>query len=389
MSLDPTSLGTAATVTRDNWLAPANLRWALRHSRQVVPTAVISRGNGPVVPLPQGEPVDLDDLAFTADGDRPTLLRDFLLACRVDAFLVLRRGAVVYERYFEGMTASQPHQWASMTKAITGLLANLLARRGVIDLAKPVAAYIPELADSPFGRATVQQNLDMEVSVDWPAEVTDMHWLAAVGLVPHPSGVPATIRDFVRQVGGPAAAPHGSVFRYNNSATEAVAWALCRATGSDWPTLAGEHVWSRLGAEQDATVVLDPTGTPQASGGMSSVVADVARLAEVLRRGGKAGDQQAVDPGAVASLLAPHDNADRFARGNIATGRAGYSYRNGVFQVNDGAGSFQLSGRFGQRVHVNPQAELTVVQFASYLGHGEETALAFSHAVRAIADRLR
>lgn len=382
-------------MTRENWLQPQNLRWALRHSRQVVPYAVIGRGdrsgsesNRPVSPLPQGAPIAIDDLTFT-DAGQSIRVGDFLQRSRVDATIVLHRGLVVYERYFEGMTADQPHQWASMTKSITGLLAAVLIEQGVIDPDKPVSDYVPELSMSPFGTATVQQSLNMQVAVDWPEEVTELHWMVAVGLLPNPGGVPESVRSFLPLVGRHAAVPHGSTFRYLNSPTEAVAWALCNATDRSWPRLVEDEIWSKLGAEQDATVIVDAEGTAQASGGFSSCALDLARFAELARTGGHG---TGLSPAAIARWTAPHPDptvAGLFARGNITAGRPGFSYRNGLFHVNDGDGSLQMSGRFGQRVHVNPAAGMTVVQFASFPGHGEETAGAYLQAMKSITERLR
>jgi len=376
-------------VTRDNWLAPQNLRWALRHSRQVIPTVPIGRGAGPVRPLNRSKSIDLDAITFDDAGASMRLV-DLLQRSAVDAFLVLHRGQIVYERLLEGMTREQPHQWASMSKSLNGLLAVVIAQAGLLDLQRPLGHYVPELADSPFGTATVQQNLDMEVAVEWPVHVTEMHWMAAVGLVPPITGVPTTIRDFLPRVGVSGTGRHGSGFRYNNSATEAVAWALCNAAGKPWFDLVSEQIWTRLGAEQDGFVIVDSVGVAQASGGFSSTIGDLARLAELLRTGGaQIGD--ATLSSAIRHATAAHKPAERgaaverFAGGNIAVGRPGFGYRNGLFHVNDADGCFQMSGRFGQRVHVNPAAELTVVQFASYPGPGEQIASAFLSAMRAIA----
>lgn len=390
----------AINIDRSNWLRPENLRWALRHSRQVVPHAAIARGGGSPIPPSRGEPRELDDLTFT-DAGREWRLVNFLAHSQADAFLVLHHGRIVYERWFHGMDAAQHHQWASMTKSINGLLAVTLAARGVIDLSKPVADYVPQLSQSPFGLATLQQNLDMVVAVDWPADVTETQWMMAVGLLPTAAGVPATIREFLPRVGRIATTPHGSAFRYLNSPAEAVAHAMCNATGQTWPVLVSQEIWSKLRMDQDATVIVDSEGTPQASGGFSSTPYDLARFAEALRCGSQVGSAEhwgsalsAGDPlrGAIASWVSPPPDRDdavrRFAAGNIAGGRPGFSYRNGLFHVNDGDGSVQMSGRFGQRVHINPRAGLTVVQFASYAGPGEETAGAFLAAMNAITARL-
>ncbi|MEC3765027.1 hypothetical protein [Cupriavidus sp. SS-3] len=46
-------------------------------------------------------------------------------------------------------------------------------------------------------------------------------------------------------------------------------------------------------------------------------------------------------------------------------GRDGYGYRNYCFQRNDGDGSIEASGRFGQKIYINPAKGLTVVKFSA------------------------
>ena len=38
-------------VTNENWQTPPHLAWAFQHIAELFPTAVISRGTGPVAPL--------------------------------------------------------------------------------------------------------------------------------------------------------------------------------------------------------------------------------------------------------------------------------------------------------------------------------------------------
>jgi hypothetical protein len=50
-------------VTIENWLAPPYNRWPFQHVRELLPTARISRGGGPVWVLPRAERDDLDAAA--------------------------------------------------------------------------------------------------------------------------------------------------------------------------------------------------------------------------------------------------------------------------------------------------------------------------------------
>jgi hypothetical protein len=55
----------------------------------------------------------------------------------------------------------QPHVLRSMTKSFCGLLATMLMKEGKLDANAKIAQYLPKLASSAWGDATLQQTLDM------------------------------------------------------------------------------------------------------------------------------------------------------------------------------------------------------------------------------------
>ncbi|MCY1300324.1 6-aminohexanoate-dimer hydrolase [compost metagenome] len=224
---------------------------------------------------------------------------------------------------------------------------------------------MPELAGNPFGEATVQQNLDMEVQVGYAESLPpDLGLFGAVGVVPRKADAPDNIYDFLKTVHATRDGGEGGTWYYQNGSPEAVAWAIRRITGKSWSQLVTERLWSRF-AEDDAYTHIDRQGTEMASGGLNSTLRDAARFAEAVRRAA-AGDAAAgISPGAVRIALQPAGNQARFARGNLAAGRAGYSYRNYWFQRNDGDGGIEASGRFGQKIYINPRIGLTVVKLSA------------------------
>jgi hypothetical protein len=86
---------------------------------------------------------------------------DFLDRTHTDAILVLHRGSIVFEEYRNGMAAETRHMLFSVTKSILGLIAELLAAQGAIDLALPAHAYVPELRGTMFEAAALRDLLDM------------------------------------------------------------------------------------------------------------------------------------------------------------------------------------------------------------------------------------
>ena len=76
---------------------------------------------------------------------RDTTLADLLDETYTDGFLVLKDGAIAYERYFNGMTERTLHLSQSVAKSVTGAVAGILVGRGLLDPAAPVTTYLPEL----------------------------------------------------------------------------------------------------------------------------------------------------------------------------------------------------------------------------------------------------
>jgi hypothetical protein len=83
-------------------------RWTFQHIREILPTAEVWRGRGAVREMPRSE-TDLDGLAVTDSAGAPTTLAGLLDETYTDGFLIIRNGAIAYERYFNGMTERTLH----------------------------------------------------------------------------------------------------------------------------------------------------------------------------------------------------------------------------------------------------------------------------------------
>src|SRR5262249_56431949 len=78
-----------------------------------------------------------------------------------DGFLVLHRGRIIAEHYYNGLEPDTPHLLMSVSKSVTAAVAGCLVGRGHLDMAAPVTDVLPELEGTSFSGATVQQLLDM------------------------------------------------------------------------------------------------------------------------------------------------------------------------------------------------------------------------------------
>ncbi len=355
-------------VTLANVLKFPNGRWAYHHLRELGPTANIWRG----AKAPSVLPLDLrplDAVAFADDKDQQTTIADWQKNTYSDALLVLHKGKIAYEKYHVGLKAEQPHVLWSMTKSFTGLLATMLIRDGKLDPNAKIAQYLPELASSAWGDATLQQTLDMTTGLRYDEVFTDpksgvFRYLMATGLVLAPAGYagPRALPDFLKTV--EKEGEHGAGFKYKSIDTEVIGWVLQRVTGQSYAELVSEKIWRNIGAEQDGFVWVDPAGTQVASIGISATLRDLGRFGEMLRNDGRSGEQQVVAKTVVDEIRKGAD-PEKFKASGLAA-RAGYSYHNQWWISHDAAGSFEAKGLNGQHIHINPKAELVIVKLSSH-----------------------
>jgi CubicO group peptidase (beta-lactamase class C family) len=158
-------------VTLANWQDPPFNRWAFQHVRELIPTARIPRGDGPVWRLPRAER-DLGGIRFAVAGGEMTIA-DLLAQTCTDGFCVLHRGRIVAEQYFNAMAPDTPHLLMSVSKSVTAAVAGVLAGRGQLDVSDRVTAIVPELAGTSFDGATVQHLLDMRAGTAFNEDYAD------------------------------------------------------------------------------------------------------------------------------------------------------------------------------------------------------------------------
>jgi len=154
----------ASQVTLANWRTPPFNKWAFQHVRELIATADIANAPDDVRVLPADRQA-LDKIAFDDGSGARIGLDHFLARSHTDGFVVLHKGKLVYERYFNGMGARTPHILMSVSKSMLGLLAGTLVARGAFDPARPVSDLVPEVASTAYRGASLRDLLDMRAGI--------------------------------------------------------------------------------------------------------------------------------------------------------------------------------------------------------------------------------
>ncbi len=346
------------------------MRWSVSHFRQLMPTINVSRGLGHASSLSTELIEAIDGLTFTPlNADKPITWEESLWLNYTDGILVMHQGKVVYERYFGVLKPEGQHGAMSVTKTFTGTLAAMLAAEGVLDPSLRVDHYVPELATSAFGSATVRQLMDMTTGIRFSEDYSDPNaevWAhaAAGNPLPKPADYegPRSYYEFLQTV--QAQGEHGEAFHYRTANTDALGWVLARVTGENVASLLSNRIWKKLGAEQDAYMSVDSIGTPFAGGGLNLGLRDLARFGEMIRNHGYYNGQQIIPAQVVADIRSGGDQ-EKFAKAGYSL-LQGWSYRNMWWVTHNEHGAFMARGVHGQALYIDPTAEVVIARFASH-----------------------
>ncbi|MBN1079783.1 serine hydrolase [Pseudomonas sp. 1079] len=345
-------------------------RWSFSHLRELLPSVQVARGKGAVSPLPRAERGDIDALVFTPLGsDRTMTWEQSLKANYTDGILVLHRGQVVYERYFGALTDQGQHIAMSVTKSFIGTLGAMLVEEGSIDPQAKVSHYVQELKDSAFGDATVRQVMDMTVGVRYSEDYVDpkaeiWEYFRAAHMIPRPEGYAGatSVTEYLMKLSKEG--EHGQAFAYKTVNTEVLSWVIQRATGKSVAFNLQERIWSKLGAEQDAYLIVDEVGTAITGGGFNTSLRDLARFGEMMRLGGKFNGQQIVPKSVIADIRVGASQQD-FAKAGYEL-LPNWSYRGMWWVSHDTHGVYSARGLHGQCLYIDPKAKMVIVRYASH-----------------------
>ena len=126
--------------------------------------------------------VSLEELEWNSSGEQP--LYDFLEENNTDAFILVKDGKIVMEKYFGSFSASKNHSWNSAAKTLTAFTVGIAQKEGLLSINNPSSDYMgtgwSTLSPEQEQQITVKNHLTMTTGLDFTVEnsfCTDMECL--------------------------------------------------------------------------------------------------------------------------------------------------------------------------------------------------------------------
>jgi CubicO group peptidase (beta-lactamase class C family) len=143
-----------------------------------------------------------------------------------------------------------------------------------------------------------------------------------------------------------------------------------RATGKDLSEILTSELWSKLGAEQDAYILLDHYQQAYSSAGFNATLRDLGRFGAMMAAGGKWNGQQIVPEAWMKDIRtngvsSGGKNSVGPAAPALWPGHEAGTYRDFWWESEKSCGRYTGVGLGGQLLVIDPVADVVVVKFDS------------------------
>jgi CubicO group peptidase (beta-lactamase class C family) len=272
--------------------------------------------------------------------------------------MVIKDGVVQLERYQYGRTPEHRLLSNSMAKSITSIAVGFALQEGRIrSLDDNAAVYAPELAGSAYGETPIRALLRMSSGVPFSERYDGADDLSKYITRQFRDGTIGALRSFSTRD-----TPAGQRFHYASVETIVLGIVVRDATGQSLSDYVAERLWRPMGAEADATWIIDPGGVEYAWGNFNATLRDWGRLAMLLADDGARDGKQIIPRDYLLEATDAHRHPPAFAP-RTATQYFGYGYQFWLFPGQ--SRRFALLGAFGQSIFVDPQLRLAMIVTAA------------------------
>lgn len=279
----------------------------------------------------------------------------------VNAFLIVKDGYLVFERYFGAVGPEDKHLVASVTKSFVSALIGIAIDRGYIEgVDQPVLDFFPEytpgVGDHLKRQITLQHLLTMTAGFKWPNGRRANEQLIS-RLRRSKDWV-----NFILEL--PVQERSLGKYQYNSAASHLLSAIITRSTGQCAQEFAAEHLFEPVGIEPPPSTILqnysqeevfrkkdggwpkDPQGNNIGGWGLMLKPRDMARFGYLYLRQGHWEGRQVVQNNWIADSITPHT--------------AGYGYQWWLRKIQD-VFVYSAVGQGGQHIFCVPQQDIVVV----------------------------
>lgn len=306
-------------------------------------TTKISRGQGPVSPLPEG-----------ADMALPEGINDWIKDRAVTSLLVLKAGEIRHESYhLDTLPTDRRISWSVAKSYLSALFGVLLEEGAIASIDDPVTKYAPLLKGSAYDGASIRNVLNMASGVTFDEDYLDYN--SDINRMGREIALGGALDQFSAGL-KESFAPAGQTWQYVSIDTHVIGMVMRGATGRSIPDLLQEKIIAPLGLDHDLYYVTDGEGVAFVLGGLNITTRDYARFGLMIEQDGFYEGQQIVPADWITASTQP--------TAPTKAGKIGYGYQWWI-PVGAEPGEFLARGVYGQYIYIDQARDVVIVSTAA------------------------
>jgi CubicO group peptidase (beta-lactamase class C family) len=338
-----------------------------RNMKRIFPWRDIAASPVPVM-FPKAEKSLPSEFQF--DGGTKKL-DEFLQRTQTTSLVVIKNGAIISEKYFQGADEKSQFTSWSVAKSFLSTMVALAIKDGLIkSLDDQAEQYVPELKGKAYGSVTIRQLLQMSSGIKFDETYTNQ--LSDINMLFYRVFLAgASINDVLS--GYEREVPAGTRFKYISSDSQVLSWVLTKASGMPLSQYIQTRLWAPLGMESAAYWSIEREGGAEvAYCCLNATARDFAKLGQLYLDQGKWNGQQFLPEGWVKEATRP--SFDYLKPEASALKIRGYQYQWWVPAGHDG--EYFANGVWGQMIWVSEKTNTVIVKTSvdkEYRSHLIET----------------
>ena len=216
------------------------------------------------------------------------------------AFLVIKNGKIVYERYAQDYDKSTISGSFSMAKTVNALLIGKLLEQGKItSLDDDVKKYVPELTQIPDGKLKIRDVITMSGNIDWVESYWNIFSLTAESYYGN------DLDKLMGKLKLKEDNQQGKKWDYQSCCTQILGYIIKNVTKSSIAENANKYLWQPLGAESDALWSTDKKGIEKSFCCINATARDFAKLGQMVLQHGQWDSIQVIDSNYIKAMTTP------------------------------------------------------------------------------------
>ena len=279
---------------------------------------------------------------------------------KTDGLIVLHKGDLLYENYWNGNTPTSQHIAFSVTKSFVSALVGIAHHEGLIEsIEDPITKYLTDFIGTGYEGVRIKDILQMSSGVKWNEDYADPK--SDINRFGRTVATGSSFREFAKTL--TREKEPGTFHHYVSIDTQMLGLLLIEVTNMPLKDYLYQKLWNKIGMQDEAYFIVDNDGVEMALGGLNATLRDYAKFGLLYANGGKWNDEMVIPSDWVD---ASHEtDAPHLVPGEheLSSSPWGYGLQWWVPGFPDT--DFTASGIYNQYIYIDPIKNIVIAKTSS------------------------